>query len=250
MLHGLTQPGVAGSELTRILALWAPARTAGDRPAFAESVGDWLGWAGAIALSSALQTGTASGTNKLPHQDRSQHPGRAEADYQRVRAALLAAIAAGPRDPASSPTDFGPYRRHCAAVQQAMQDAVGALRQRLRLALAQRSPALARLAAVDAALDQALAQREHSLLGTVPLRLQARFEALLKLQTQVQIQNDPGVDSVLTAPPGFAADFQRVLQAELAHRLLPAQGLLEALQTPALAASQRKASTRITTTAP
>jgi hypothetical protein len=47
-------------------------------------------------------------------------PGGEEADFQRVRAALEASIATGPRERGSNPTDFGPHRRHCIAQQQAM----------------------------------------------------------------------------------------------------------------------------------
>ena len=69
-------------------------------------------------------------------------------------------------------------------------------------------------------LDQALATQERSLLGRVPLRLQAHFDRL---------QRDAGDD------PGwlqaFTADRDRVLSAELAHRLLPARGLLDTLHT-------------------
>ena len=58
------------------------------------------------------------------------------------------------------------------------------------------------------------------LLGVVPLRLQAHFERL-----QRDAGDDPGWPRV------FAADRDRVLTAELAHRLLPARGLLDTLHT-------------------
>ncbi|MCW5667780.1 MAG: DUF3348 family protein [Piscinibacter sp.] len=213
MQHGLPDPGVAGSELTRFLARLAEAPAASARPAFSERLGQWLSWTGAISLSAALNAGAASPT------PRATRPlGHEEADFQRVRAALQASIDAGPDEPASSPTDFGPHRRHCAARQHAMQEAVGALRQRLREALAQRSAAGARLAAIDAVLDGALAAQERSLLGLVPLRLQAHFERLQR-----------GADPHWA--DRFRADRDHLLRAELAHRLLPVQGLLDTLRT-------------------
>ena len=216
MLHGTPSPGVVGSELTRLLARMGDAQPDAPppalRPVFAERLGDWLGWSGAISLSAALDA--------RPPAPGPGPNGREEADFQRVRADLAAAIAAGPGEPASSPTDFSPHRRHCIALQQAMQQAVAALRQRLRDALARCSPDGARLAAIDAVLDQALAVHERSLLGLVPLRLQAHFERL---------QRDAGDD--LGWPRVFAADRDRVLTAELAHRLLPARGLLDTLHT-------------------
>jgi hypothetical protein len=215
MLHGSPTPGITGSELTRLLARLAGAPPADTRPSFAERLGHWLKWTDAVLLSEALNARPAASA-----------PGCAsglcgdEADFQRVRAALEASIAAGPREPASSPTDFGPHRRHCNAQQQVMQEAVGALRQRLRDALSRRSPGMARLAAIDAVMDQTLAAHERSLLGLVPLRLQAHFE---------RMQRAAADDT--RWPEAFRADMDSVLRAELAHRLLPARGLLDTLGT-------------------
>ena len=192
MLHGSTSPGVAGSELTRLLARLADTPSPHTRPAFAERLGHWLSWPGAVSLSAALTASPAA-----PHARHSRIQGSEEADFQRVRAGLETAIAAGPDEPASSPTDFG------------------------RDALAQQSAAGARLAAIDAVMDQALATQERGLLGLVPLRLQAHFESL---QRTAQAQGH--------WPDTFRDDRDRVLRAELAHRLLPAQGLLDTwLQT-------------------
>ena len=214
MLHGLTHPGVAGSELAHLLSRLADKAPAASQPVFAERLGQWLGWTGAVALSAAL--------NASPDAPaaRTSRTGDEEADFLRVRAGLLASIAAGLREGASSPADFSPYRRHCAGLQQAMQEAVAALRQRLRLALSRRSAALARLAAIDAVLDQALAARERSLLAAVPLRLQSHFERL---------QQAAGADA--SWHDDFCHDMDRLLRAELAHRLAPSQGLLDALHT-------------------
>lgn len=217
MQHGSTHPGVAGSELDRLLARLADTPPADTRPVFAERLGHWLGWTGAIALSAALNAAPAA-----PAARRRGAGSAEEADFQRVHAALAASIAAGPREPGASPSDFAPYRRHCIALQQAMQDAIGALRQRLRDALAQRSAAGARLAAIDAVMDKALATQERGLLGLVPLRLQAHFE---RLQRRVGAGEDERWHTI------FRDDMDQVLHAELAHRLLPARGLLDTLNT-------------------
>jgi Protein of unknown function (DUF3348) len=221
MQHGSTHPGVAGSELNRLLACLADAPPAETRPVFAERLGHWLSWTGAIALSAALNATSASPASAAAKPiGRARPAGGEEAELQRVRAALELSIAAGPREPGSSPTDFGPHRRHCLAQQQAMQDAIGSLRQRLRDALSRRSPAGARLAAIDAVMDESLAAQERTLLGLVPLRLQAHFERL-----QRSAGDDTGwIDT-------FREDRDQLLRAELAHRLLPAQGLLDTLLT-------------------
>jgi hypothetical protein len=204
---------LAGSELTRLLARLADTPMALPRPAFAERLGHWLGWPGAVALSAALNAGPApTGAGRL------RRCGDEEADFQRVRAALQASIAAGPREPASSPTDFGPHRRHCIAQQQAMQ------RPWPRCASGcathwpgnppGRAPGRHRRV-----LEQALAPQERRLLGLVLLRLQARFERLQHTAAAERPWHET-----------FRDDRDRVLQAELAHRLLPAQGLLDALR--------------------
>jgi hypothetical protein len=104
-----------------------------------------------------------------------------------------------------------------------MQQAIDVLRQRLRDALARRSSALARLAAIDAVMDDTLAVHERGLLGLVPLRLQAHFERLQRAADTTDADAATGWRQV------FQHDMNRVLRAELAHRLLPAQGLLDAL---------------------
>ncbi|MDO9316478.1 MAG: DUF3348 family protein [Burkholderiaceae bacterium] len=214
MLHRSPSLGVAGSELTRLLARFAGTPLVDTRPAFAERLCHWLKWTDAASLSAALSASPAASA-----------PGRArgadaeDADFRCVRTTLEASIAAGPREPASNPTDFGPHRRHCISQQQAMQEAVGALRQRLRDALSRRSPQGARLAAIDAVMDKALTTHERNLLGLVPLRLQTHFD---------QLQRTAGDDAHW--PKTFLQDMNRVLRAELAHRLLPAQGLLDTLR--------------------
>ena len=154
MLHGSPIPGVAGSELTHLLARLADAPPADTRPAFAERLGQWISWADAVSLSAALNIAPAA---SAPGRVSGPAPGGEEADFQRVRAALEASISAGPNEPASNPADFGPHRRHCIGRQQAMRDAVAALRHRLRQVLSRHSIDAARLAAIDAVMDQPVA---------------------------------------------------------------------------------------------
>ena len=219
MLHGSPRAGVAGSELTRLLARLAETPPPDAAPAFAERLGRWLGWTDAISLSTALSAAPARADGVA-----ASGSGSEEADFQRVRAALATSIAKGPDDDAASPTDFAPHRRHCHAQQQAMHDAIAALRQRLRDALSRRSPALSRLAAIDAVLDRALSTQERTLLGLVPLRLQSHFDRMARAAAG---------EADTRWPDAFRQDMERVLLAELAHRLMPSQGLLDSLRTEA-----------------
>lgn len=194
----------------------APAGQAGARPDVVERLSEWLGWTGAIELSAALA---------VPPQ-RPAPAGlvpRAQAlaaELRRLQQRLQADIAAEPAESLDGPPDFAPWRRHVLGLQQAIESEVLALRQRLRQALAATGAGGARLAAIDAVLEQGLLQRQRSLLGLVPLRLQRHYEQLLP---------GGGAGSLQT----FHADLQAVLRAELSQQMLPLRGLLAALQAAA-----------------
>lgn len=213
MLHGMTNPGVAGSELSRLLARLADGAAADARPVLAQRLADWLGWTGALALSSALTPGAAP-TPAAARDDaaaqRHQHGAR---DLERVRASLLATIDAGTTDPPESPTDLAPLRRHAVACQAAMQEATAALRTRLRRSLAQAGAAGQRLAAIDEALERAVAPQERALLGLLPARLMQH------------LADHPAIDL-------HRRTVDHWLRAELDHRLLPCMGLLAAIAEP------------------
>ena len=110
-------------------------------------------------------------------------------------------------------------------MQQAMEERIEPLRQRLRAQLAGTSPDGARLAAVDAVMEQVLAQREQLLLhGISTQRLERRFESL-KPQGE-DIAAGPWLET-------FRQDMHAVLLAELDTRLQPVEGLLAALRCAA-----------------
>lgn len=211
--------GLTGTALVRLLAgmAEAPQRLGEPRIAFADGLVQWVGWTDAIALSAALER-PAPATAPRP-QDRYTEE---QAEHARVRAVLAQAIgreaqAAG-RSPLESGMGFAPYRQCCLARQQAMGVAVGALRERVRAAVAAGGGDLARLAAVDAVLAQALAAQELRLFAAVPARLEKHFQRLC------------GNEVVAARLDAFRDDLQAVLLAELELRLQPVEGLLQALR--------------------
>lgn len=224
MLRGSQRGGdaITGSALIRLLTRLTEVDAPESRQAFAERLSQWLGWADAISLSAAL--GSGGGTSTAPSASVAPAPNtdKDASDLARVRAALVKAIADTPAPDTDG--DFSPHRRHYHAQQQAMEHAIGPLRNRLRARLAGRSPAMARLAAVDAVMEQVLGPRERSLLATVPVLLERRFE-------QLRLQHAPEGPA-----PGwmhrFRQDMHSVLLAELEIRLQPAEGLLAALREP------------------
>jgi hypothetical protein len=187
-------------------------------------------------------------------RDASVGAGAAEREFARARGVLAKAIvedelfapaALGPDPRAASPgagtaAEFAPYRLRYLARQQAMEAGIATLRESVRATLAAASPALARLAALDAVMEQALFPHERSLLSTVPALLQRRFDALRAADPSAA-GGAPGREEARSDGPGrgkpdgwldvFCKDMQGVLLAELELRLQPVEALLAALRT-------------------
>ena len=258
---GVKRPGVNSSTLVRLLAELAAPELADSRQSFAERLGAWLGWADAISLSAVLN-GAAAGTAEpqpatpfsialaLAAADESAHS-VAVGQAARVRADLIRSISVDslfmtPKPglpslpvqvPASVPAstaasdseaDFLPYRRSHARHQRAMATRIASLRIDVRTLLAQTSPALGRLAALDAAMDEMLGVHERGLLSTVPAMLQKRFDKLHRAQPAA-LQPATAAHRPAAWMQGFGKDMQAVLLAELELRMQPVEGLLEAL---------------------
>lgn len=213
-----------GPALVRLLARLAQSDAPAPPRAFAPRLAEWLRWTDAVALSSALG---APAPAAAPAGPRPMAAAGAQAEFTRVRQLLARSIAedtaAPPREALIAPeeTGFAPFRRLHAAKQQAMEVGIVALRGRLREAVAARSPRHARLAAVDAVLEQALGPQERLLLWSVPSLLEKRFERLRAAQGAT---DDGGWMR------GFCGELQAALLAELEIRLQPVEGLLESLR--------------------
>ena len=234
---------LTGSSFVRTVAALdaAPAPAAPD--SFAQRLAHWFDWTHAFSLSAAL--GDAA--------DRSDDPagvpgfgGRAalaadERECARVRAALAKAIAdapaggpeprrigrplAGSVAPTDMPADFATYRQRYTKCQLAMETQIVPLRRRLRTSLADRSPALAKLAELDTVMEQVVGAQERALLATLGARLEPCFDRLRGVPEDAPI----GTPS----PPGpwldrFRQEMRTLLLAELDLRLQPVEGLLEA----------------------
>lgn len=228
----------SSSTLVRQLAGWsAPAveMPAGD---FAQRLGGWLGAVDAIALQSSQQA---------IRQLQAAAPGRPprwqdlREDVERVRSVLAQAIAREvprPIDIEVAPgrrlrlgTD-GPtairrdedagylaFRQRHLELQRQMDQLIAPLRDHLREALARASRELRQLAALDATLEQVLAPREQALLPTAAALLEHRHK---RLRAQA-----PPEDETWRAQ--FEQEWRDALRAELALRLEPVLGLLDAL---------------------
>jgi len=236
---------LSGPTLVRLLARFGDAEVPEPRQSISDHLSQWLGWTDAIALSTALSVQTPAGEPAARVGASAE-----QSQSERVRAALRKAISGegasarrdGRRTPAASAQaqanvepDFADFRQRYLALQQAMETDIGTLRVRLRAALAARAPALARLATVDAVMEQALGARERSLLAGVPALLGAHFERLRAAAAAAGAASAAESAAECAAPhawlAGFRKDMQSVLLAELEIRFQPVEGLLAALRT-------------------
>jgi hypothetical protein len=231
-------------------------------PTLAEQLGAWMGWTDAIALSSVLNAPGPAAVAPVPAALAATATQAQQAAWRtlapalaRLRSELAAAVAAdpvlapslaspkparaapagrgGPPARASAPAltvaeaaDPALYRRSYLAHQRTMALRAEPLRAQVRAAMARLSPALAQLATLDATLEKALAARERQCLASVPVLLERFFDR--------QRQAAAPLDEAATTLPDWLAQYrqlvQAVLLAEWEVRLLPTEGLIEALR--------------------
>ncbi|MBI2749969.1 MAG: DUF3348 domain-containing protein [Burkholderiales bacterium] len=248
MTRTLTRTNLHSSRLTRILADLGAIDAKDPGPAFAEQLGQWVDFKSAIALSAVHNAGAAS----LPEQGmggRAMPVQTLEQEFARIRAGLEQSMGLGgapkaggtrmemplpmPGASVEEARAYAPYRRYHQALQRDLETKVGTLRAKVRDAVTLASPKLRQLAALDAAFEGVLVEREAKLLATVPSLLEKRFNQLLKAHQQATAQRQQADSPELWVKPGgwlmrFCHELQSVLLAELDLRLQPALGLLEA----------------------
>jgi hypothetical protein len=224
MAPGMPRARFNSSGLVRLLHDMAPAEVADAGQTLGEQLGLWLGWIDAITLAGVLGgTAEASGQARVPTpkalaQDLARVSGQVALAFAQDKQLQPPAADPAAADSAHTVPDFAPYRRSHQAHQAAMDNAVPALRGRVRAALAARPGAGAQLAALDEVMEQALAERERQTLASVPRWLEQRYRHLHATQA-----------SHAPAERRFRQDLQDVLRAELELRLQPVQGLIDAL---------------------
>lgn len=199
-----------------------------------EQLSKWLGPLDAITLQSVQQ----------PKRQPPAHPAAAARtsgsladDLQRVQDSLLCAmrqqadavgkvrvtgLGGGAVEPADA--DFATYRQRYLEHQRRMDLMLDPLRTHCRDVLSRTSADLHQLAELDAAMEQTLGEREKVLLARLPLCLERRFGQ------HKQNAAEHAQDWVAR----FEQDFRQLQAAELAFRLEPIAGLVEALHNRAM----------------
>lgn len=235
---------VRGPIFIRLLANLADVDVAPSTPSLADRLGQWLDWSHAIALSTSLDGAPPAADPAASRSDSAEQD-----ECARMRSSLTRSItghralavaghhgkAQAEEVRAQEAVDYAVFRQHYVLLQRSMQAATGNLRGRLRDALVPRSAGMARLAAVDAAMEAALSPREQALLARVPGLLGEHFERLQQAGQKGLADAAATKEAASTSPRTwldvFRKDMQSVLLAELDVRFQPIEGLLAALRT-------------------
>lgn len=264
---------LSGPALVRLLSRLGETEVQASPQPLADRLSQWLGWTDAIALSTVLAAPApaVAGGALASGEDEAQRclslrsalskaialdgvlapaKARRSGSYGLARASQQAPV---PQPPETDETDadYAVFRQCYIALQQKMETDIGDLRGRLRSRLAAVSPAMAKLATLDATMERSLAARERSLLGAVPGLLGAHFERLRKGAREAAAREAAAREAMAheaatlaataqaspigaTAPgawlDAFRKDVQSVLLAELDVRFQPVEGLLAALR--------------------
>jgi hypothetical protein len=245
MEQAFRRTAVRGPTFIRLLARLTDADAQPSNQPLSNKLGQWLNWTHAVALSTALD-------GKLPTAGSDARPlgGDEVGECARMRASLARAIASAPeladtrqRRPerlltgeacAHLQADYAVFHQCYLNLQRKMLAATGHLRGMLREMLTRKGGDMARLAAVDAAMELALSPREQKLLASVPALLGEHFERLHRAEQTASADKGPAPDASAAASGAwletFRRDMRNVLFAELDVRFQPIEGLLAALR--------------------
>ena len=226
MTRTLTRASFHSAELVRVLAELSLLDTVEQGAAFAEKLGQWVSFTDAITLS-AVHGASTSGPSGMPEGVTSGQRMALGKAFERVQAGLVSSIGRLPKELSAPEVDalddpafaYEPYRRHYQAQQREIELKLSPLRAHVREVLGQSSPRLRKLAALDAALDGILCEREARLLQKLPSLLEKRFKHLRQ-----------GHEQATAWLADFCQEMQTLLHAELDLRMQPVLGLIEACQ--------------------
>nr|WP_312681858.1 DUF3348 family protein [Stenotrophomonas chelatiphaga] len=224
------RPPVAGPPLIRAMQRLGPHSGPAESPALPAVLGSWVDWNRAVALARALD----GSLPEQPEQPADIDVDRLVEECARARsthAEAIHALMAELQQP-MSPVEF--ERRH-AALQRAQLTTTGRLRGRLRDALARTDDHGARLAEIDAVMEQVLAPREYRLLNRLPPHLAACLPTAISADSPA-VDADAASPAVMpdplpepSWPPALRDTVRDLLLAELDLRFHPIDALSAAV---------------------
>ena len=250
MTRALPRAHINSSRLVRFLtenAMIDAARVGDD---VGQKLGDWLNFRQAIALHGVLNPDVQPEPAPAHMRRAAVMTGEALGRHvDKVRAQLVQSIEQGAPpgsglaridmppaeldEPIEPKTVFEPYRRFYAAHQRQMENTLQTLRSQVRGQLSKSSSNLQQLAALDAAFENILSEREAALLAKVAKLHEKRFVQALKLHTKQQAEAMAAGETATDVRPvawlmPLRQAMRTALLAELDTRLQPTLGLLEA----------------------
>lgn len=247
-LHGMQksgQPAPYSARLVQLLSVLANSSVGEPTSCFAERLGRLFDLSDTILLDSAHKHRPAG-----PFPASSTLAERLQANLEQTRDTLVDRISGSFAADATStalrlpepefastparPPAFTPYRRFYLAQQRQLATALQPLRARIRNAMANQSPALAQLAALDTVFDNTLSNYSRHCFGALPTVLEKRFKTLWRAHQKNLPAGEPDDTPGSWLEPGawldqFCREMRILLLAELEVRLEPALGLLAAL---------------------
>jgi Protein of unknown function (DUF3348) len=199
---------------------------------FAERLAQLIDLPASISLSNALselqtmafEAVTADGnaiTRQFLDERASMVNAIASSFVPGAASARISLPAPGKSSPGSTTPDFEPYLKFYKAQQRQIDFSVQQQHKKVRNAASGLSPELARLAALDTALNDTLSIHSRKFFAAIPRLLALRFEHLL--------QENPEDWGHLHEQ--FCAELRELLLAETEARLMPVLGLVEAINS-------------------
>jgi hypothetical protein len=226
----LRQPGVARSRLLQLTASAAGIKTDdASLPCVAERLGRLFGLGDTMSLDSALafRGGTPAGVTRAAVEQLAR-------ELATTRRALVERIQRyGHETEADDPAAFEPYLNAWLTLQRKVAASSRQLRDKVRKAMKDQSPTLARLAELDAVFDHTMAGYTSQCFSRISTVLEQRFQTLKtppeQLSEHALHTGNPPTDW----RHRYCEEAQTLLLAELDVRLEPVLGLLEACHNEA-----------------
>jgi hypothetical protein len=231
-----------GSRLLRVLGELAISDAEVSHQHFAQRLGQLIDLSDSVNISRVHGQGSASLFTASTTSEEA-----ITAEFLQVRNAIIASIIKsfeddtglrriklpqpGPEPAADAASGYEPYGRFYAAHQREMGGRIQRLREQVRETVRGGSAELAQLVVLDEALGDTLAPHSRKFFAAIPGLLARRYAHLFHEYT-VACDNPQGNSgSWLELLELFCQDMQSVLLAEVEARLLPTQGLIEALHS-------------------
>lgn len=241
MTQALPQVSLGSSRLVRFLTDLSVGNTRVSHRQFTERLGQLIDFSDSITLSDAHARDL-----QVENEDVRAFSEGVTGEFLRARSAIVQSAmrsffpGSGPTrikwpaveetPPVGPASAAQPYLKFYQSQQLDVDTRIRGLHLRTREAIAPLSVKLARICAIDAALGDALAAHSRRYLNSVPRLLGQRLEHLYREYSKQIKGNDQDPEATwLDTREQFRREAQGLLLAEIEARLLPALGLIEAL---------------------